>query len=86
MGAIRGDSRFSAIRRWSRRRSAVEGTMSEERFNEFDRIRGIREDDSLRQDMRAGFAMILKRLHDHAIPGEAADRAQRTTTIERRSS
>jgi len=40
-----------------------------------DRIRGIREDDSLRLEMRAGFAMIMKRLDDHAIPGEAADRA-----------
>src|SRR5688572_19151885 len=40
-----------------------------------DRIRGIREDDSLRHEMRAGFAMIMKRLDDHAIPGEAADRA-----------
>ena len=37
-----------------------------------DRIRGIREDDSLRQEMRAGFAMIMKRLDDHGIPGEAA--------------
>ncbi len=40
-----------------------------------DRIRDIREDDSLRLEMRAGFAMIMKRLDDHAIPGEAADRA-----------
>lgn len=60
-----------------------------------DRIRGIREDDSLRQEMRAGFAMIMKRLDDHAIPGEAADRAfaatladheRRITTLERGSS
>jgi outer membrane murein-binding lipoprotein Lpp len=60
-----------------------------------DRIRGIREDDSLRQEMRAGFAMILKRLDDHAIPGEAADRGfaatladheKRITAIERASS
>jgi chromosome segregation ATPase len=57
-----------------------------------DRIRGIREDDSLRQEMRAGFAMILKRLDYHVIPGEAADRAfaatladheKRITTLER---
>jgi hypothetical protein len=59
-----------------------------------DRIRGIREDDSLRLEMRAGFAMIMKKLEDHAIPGEAADRRfaatlgdheQRITTLERRS-
>jgi hypothetical protein len=57
-----------------------------------DRIRGIREDDSLRQEMRAGFAMIMKRLDDHAIPGEAADRTfaatlgdheKRITSLER---
>jgi outer membrane murein-binding lipoprotein Lpp len=40
-----------------------------------DRIRGIREDDSLRLEMRAGFAMIMKRLDDHTVPGDAADRA-----------
>jgi chromosome segregation ATPase len=59
-----------------------------------DRIRGIREDDSLRQEMRAGFAMIMKRLDDHAIPGDAADRAfaatladheRRITSLERTS-
>ena len=60
-----------------------------------DRIRGIREDDSLRQEMRAGFAMILERLDHHAIPGEAADCAlaatladheKRITKLERGSS
>lgn len=59
-----------------------------------ERIRGIREDDSLRLEMRAGFAMIMKRLDDHAILGDAADRRfaatlgdheQRITTLERRS-
>jgi len=60
-----------------------------------DRIRGIREDDSLRQEMRAGFAMIMRRLDDHAIPGEAADRTfaatlsdheKRITSLERTKS
>ena len=134
--------RFPGARRWYRRRSVVEETMSEERFNEIDRrfdrltaevselktdvaelktdvaglktetvdlrrhmgvlhedvidrIRAIREDDSLRQEMRAGFAMILERLDHHAIPGEAADRAfaatladheKRITKLERGSS
>ncbi len=39
-----------------------------------DRIRGIGEDDSLRQEMRAGFAELRQLFKDHAIPGEAADR------------
>ena len=34
-----------------------------------DRNRGIGETDSLRQEMRAGFAMMMKRFDDHAIPG-----------------
>ena len=60
-----------------------------------DRIRGIREDDSLRLEMRAGFAMIMKRLDDHTVPGDAADRAfaatladheKRITSLERISS
>ena len=40
-----------------------------------DRIRGIGENDSLRQEVRAGFAMMTKRFDDHAVPGDAADRA-----------
>ncbi len=60
-----------------------------------DRIRGIREDDSLRQEMRAGFAMIMRRLDDHAVHGEAADRTfaatladheKRITSLERTKS
>jgi chromosome segregation ATPase len=60
-----------------------------------DRIRGIGEVDSLRREMQAGFAMIMKRFDDHAIPGEAADRAfaatltdheKRITALERTSS
>ena len=39
-----------------------------------DRIRGIREDDSLRREMRAGFAEMRQMFLDHTIPGEAADR------------
>ena len=59
-----------------------------------DRIRGIGEVDGLRQEMRAGFTMMMKRFDDHAIPGEAADRAfaqtladheRRITTLERGS-
>ena len=37
-----------------------------------DRIRGIGEDDSLRSEMRAGFAEIRQMFRDHAVPGEAA--------------
>jgi chromosome segregation ATPase len=60
-----------------------------------DRIRGVGENDSLRQEMRAGFAMMMKRFDDHAIPGDAADRAfaaaladheKRITALERESS
>jgi len=39
-----------------------------------DRIKGIREDDSLRREMRAGFAELRQLFLDHAVPGEAADR------------
>lgn len=39
-----------------------------------DRIRGIREDDSLRREMRAGFAELRQMFLDHTIPGDAADR------------
>ena len=39
-----------------------------------DRIRGIKEDDSLRREMRAGFAELRKLFIDHMVPGEAADR------------
>ena len=49
-----------------------------------ERIRGLHDDDSLRQEMRAGFAMIVKRLDDHAIPGEAADRAFAATLADQR--
>jgi hypothetical protein len=58
-----------------------------------ERIRAIGDDGSLRLEMRAGFAMIMKRLEEHAVPGEAADRhfaatladhEQRITTLERR--
>jgi hypothetical protein len=49
----------------------------------------------LRQEMRAGFAMIMKRLDDLGFPGEAADRSidatladheKRITALERTSS
>jgi uncharacterized coiled-coil DUF342 family protein len=58
-----------------------------------DRIKAIREDDSLRREMRAGFAELKQLLLDHAIPGDAADRhfaatlhdhEQRISTLERR--
>lgn len=39
-----------------------------------DRIQGIREDDSLRREMRAGFAELRQLILDHAVPGEAAHR------------
>lgn len=39
-----------------------------------DRIRGIREDDSLRREMRAGFAELRQMFLDYTIPGDAADR------------
>jgi predicted nucleic acid-binding Zn-ribbon protein len=39
-----------------------------------DRIKGIREDDSLRREMRAGFAELRQLFLNHTVPGEAADR------------
>lgn len=39
-----------------------------------DRIQGIGEDDSLRREMRAGFAELRQIFLDHTIPGDAADR------------
>jgi hypothetical protein len=39
-----------------------------------DRLRGIGENDSLRREMRAGFAEMRKMFLDHTIPGDAADR------------
>ena len=39
-----------------------------------DRLREIREDDSLRREMRAGFAELRQLFLEHTIPGEAADR------------
>lgn len=39
-----------------------------------DRIKGIREDDSLRQEMRAGFAEMRQLFAAHTVPGDAADR------------
>ena len=47
-----------------------------------DRIRGIREDDSLRLEMRAGFAMIMKRLDAPTVPGDAAARAFAAATAD----
>jgi len=39
-----------------------------------DRIKGIGEDDSLRREMRAGFAELQELFRDHAIPGDAFDK------------
>jgi hypothetical protein len=64
-----------------------------EMHRQFDLVAAGREE--LRQEMRAGFAMIMKRFDDHAIPGEAAGRAfaatltdheKRITALERTSS
>lgn len=60
-----------------------------------DRIRGIGEDDSLRNEMRTGFAEIRQMFRDHTVPGEAADKhfsktldnhEQRIQALERRKS
>ena len=40
-----------------------------------DRITAIGADDSLRREMRAGFTELRQLILDHAIPGDAADRA-----------
>jgi hypothetical protein len=39
-----------------------------------DRIRALKEDDSLRREMRAGFAELRQLLTDHTVVGDAADR------------
>ncbi len=39
-----------------------------------DRIKALGEDDSLRREMRAGFAEVRQLILEHAIPGDAADR------------
>ena len=39
-----------------------------------DRIRALNGYDALREEMRAGFQEVLRRLADHAVPGDAADR------------
>jgi len=44
-----------------------------------DRIRGIGEDDRLRREMQAGFAQMREMFQNHAVPGEAVDRAHSAT-------
>src|SRR5688572_23032059 len=39
-----------------------------------DRLKAIAADDSLRREMRAGFAELRQLILNHAIPGDAADR------------
>jgi hypothetical protein len=40
-----------------------------------DRLKAMGEDDSIRREMRAGFADLRRLIADHAIPGDAADRS-----------
>jgi len=44
-----------------------------------DRIKGLGEDDSLRREMRAGFAELRELFRGHAIPGDAFDRQSALT-------
>ncbi len=44
-----------------------------------DRMKGLGEDDSLRREMRAGFAEMRELFRDHTIPGDAFDKQSALT-------
>ncbi len=47
-----------------------------------DRFRTLGEDDSLRREMRAGFAELRQILKDHIVVGDAADRRFAATLMD----